>query len=445
MSRLFWKVFLGFWVVTAVVVVVTNVVLSQLIERSGPDRFIAAQQARLETSAVTVQLLLNQGDLAGLRGWLREQNARGRNPIWLVDERGRDVLGRRVPRQLVEAVERGARRVPAAQVTAPDGGSYRLVVPPPRPPFGPRTRPAILPIGLPIAIVISGFVCWLLARYLARPVHHLQTATRRLAAGDLAVRVAPAMGRRRDEMADLATDFDQMAARLQELLDAQKRLLRDVSHELRTPLARLYAALGLARKRGHGVDAELDRIELEAGRLDALIGELLAVMRLQSGADAPTFEAVDVADLVAEILDDEKLEAESRPCGLALNAPDSAVVHGDRALLRRAIENIVRNGIRHTAPDTAVDVEVAADGAAVTVTIRDHGPGVPEGDLGKLFEAFFRVEGARDRASGGHGLGLAIANEAVRRHGGEISAENAADGGLRVVVRLPADGGAADA
>ncbi len=436
MSRLFWKVFLGFWLTTAVIIVATTVVVSMLVERSDVGRFLAREEARLETSAVTAQVLLSQDGPAALRAWLREQNSPGRTPLWLVDDNGRDVLGRHMPPPLRRALRLGSRAVLTANVNAPDGTVFRLVAPPPWPQDRPSGRPGILGIGLPIAIVISGFVCWALARYLARPVYHLQRATRRLAAGELSVRVGPAMGRRRDEIADLGTDFDRMATRLQELLDAQQRLLRDVSHELRTPLARLHVALGLARQRGDGIDAELDRVELEAKRLDELIGELLAVMRLQSGADTPTSQPVKLRPLLSEVVEDAKLEADERPCRLELTAKTSPEIAGDRELLRRAVENVVRNAIRHTAPNTVVTVTLDGPDPA-KVTIRDHGPGVPDLDLPTVFEPFFRVESARDRTSGGHGLGLAIAQQAIRAHGGEIVAVNVPDGGLQVEIRLP--------
>ena len=438
MGRLFWKVFLGFWLTMAVIIVTTTIVLSLLVEQSEPDRSRARQEARLETSAITAQLLLNQGGTSALRDWLREHNARGRNSLWLLDERGRDLLGRRPPpllRHAAQSDRRYAHRgVVAATITGPDGANFHLLTSPAI--HGAPGRPGVLVIAVPIALIASGLVCWALAQYLVRPVHHLQRATRRLAAGELYVRVRPAIGRRRDEIADLGSDFDKMAERLQGLVDAQRQLLRDVSHELRTPLARLHVALGLARQRSQGVDVELDRIELEANRLDELIGELLTVMRLQSGADTPQFEPVDLQALVNDVVEDANLEAESGNRHLRLTSTSTAVVQGDPALLRRAIENIVRNAVRHTAENSAVEVGLHRNGK-VRISIRDHGPGVAEADLQKLFKPFFRIENARDRASGGYGLGLTIAQQAIRVHGGEITASNAAGGGLHVEVVLP--------
>ena len=434
MGRLFWKVFLGFWLTTAIVIVATAIVLSLLVEQSEPGRLRARQEARLETSAVTAQLLL-QREPEELVEWLEEQNEHGRNPLWLVDPDGRDILGRPIPPGLRRALRDGRLDRFGATVMAPDGTAFRLFAPPPRV-DGQRDRPGILAIGLPLALLISGLVCWLLARYLARPVHHLQTATRRLADGELDVRVGPAIGRRRDEIAALGTDFDRMAERLQQLLDAQRRLLRDVSHELRTPLARLHVALGLARQRGQGVDTELDRIELEAKRLGELIDELLTVMRLQSGTDTPNFATLDMSTLLADIVEDAKLEAAGKPCHLDADLGADVHVRGDRELLRRAVENILRNAIRHTAPDTAVDIALRRQGS-VHVVIRDRGPGVPEAELSRLFEPFVRVEGARDRETGGYGLGLAIANQAIRVHHGTLTATNAAGGGLEVAIELP--------
>ncbi len=435
MGRLFWKVFLGFWLTTAIVIVATVVVLSLLVERADPERQRARQEARLETSAVTAQLLLQRGR-EELTEWLAEQNERGRNPLWLVGPDNRDVLGRPIPQPVRRALRSGRLDRFSATVTAPDGTAYRLFAPPPQRDKR-RDRPGILAIGLPLAVLISGLVCWLLARHLARPVHHLQSATRRLADGELDVRVGPAIGRRRDEIAALGTDFDRMAERLQELLNAQRRLLRDVSHELRTPLARLHVALGLARQRGQGVDAELDRIELEASRLGELIDELLTVMRLQSGTDTPNFTTVDISGLLAEVVDDAQLEAAGKPCRLETDLAAGVQGRGDRELLRRAVENILRNAIRHTAPDTVVAITLQQQDT-ISITIHDQGPGVPEAELSRLFEPFVRVEGARERQTGGYGLGLAIAQQAIRVHNGTLTASNAAGGGLEVVIELPA-------
>jgi len=426
------------------VAVVTAVTTSLLSDRDAPRRFYRLNELRLESSAVTARLLLQQGGAAALRDWLQAQSRNPGLPLWVIGPDGEDLLDRRVPRRVLERLGGERRRgQPLARetVTGPDGARYTLVLP--APDFRRLVRPArpLRLIGLVVAIVVSGFVCWLLAGYLTRPLRELQVASRRLGAGERGVRVPQAVGRRRDEIGELGNEFNHMAAQLESAMNAQAELLRDVSHELRSPLARLRVALDLARRRANGAEAELDRIELEAGRLDGLIGQLLKMIRLRAGDQAIAKEDIDLAALLTAIAEDADFEAtaDGRSVHCAVSKP--VIVRGDSALLRSALENIVRNGVLHTGEGTAVEIAVASGGADesdVVTSIRDHGPGVPDAALARLFDPFFRVDDDRDRATGGHGLGLAIAREAVRLHGGEVWAENAVDGGLRVWVRLPA-------
>ena len=284
--------------------------------------------------------------------------------------------------------------------------------------------------------------CYGLARYVARPLAILRSTTRALAAGDLRVRVGATMGRRTDEFAELGRDFDRMAERLDALVTAERRLLRDISHELRSPLARLNVALELARQRAGDDQAALDRIEREAERLNALIGQLLMLARLESGTSAPAQAAVDLAGLVREVAEDAAFEARARGRRVEIVETCDDVVVGDPDLLRSAVENVVRNAVRHAPESTAVEIglrRVGRRGAAmVRIAVRDHGSGVPEAALPHIFQAFYRVGDARARGTGGVGLGLTIVDRTIRLHGGTVRAANAADGGLVVELTVPA-------
>ncbi len=435
MGRLYWKIFLGFWLTTVLIVAVTAWSLALLTEE--PDGWRGFRDGyrppwRLARDAAIVELLLESGGLPALRNWLENQGGeRGR--LWVIDARGRDLLDRSLPAPLVEAMGGQGQMW---TVRGPDGSAYRIW----RAPFSrsllPR-HPELFGLGLLVAVTLSGLVCWLLARYLTRPVRHLQAATRRLAQGDLAVRVVPGIGRRRDEIADLGADFDRMAERLERLLSAQRQLLRDISHELRSPLARMQVALELARKRGQGAERELDRIGREARRLEILIDQLLSLQRLESGNLVPARESVNLDQLLESVARDAGFEANHRQRRVSVIHAVPCVLSGDRDLLRSALDNIVRNAIQHTDPDTTVELSLTAERDAALIRVRDRGPGVPEADLPKLFEPFFRIEAARDRSTGGYGLGLAIAVQAVRVHGGDIEAVNAPDGGLEVRIHLP--------
>jgi two-component system sensor histidine kinase CpxA len=267
----------------------------------------------------------------------------------------------------------------------------------------------------------------------------LRAATQELARGNLRARVAPAFGNRRDELASLGADFDLMAEKIEALVNSQRRLLGDISHELRSPLARLNVALELARQRA-GADAApaLQRIQREAENLNEMIGQLLALTRLESGAEGVDKTSFDLAQLVREIVDDANYEARSRNRSANLIAPETCSFTGSEQLLRRAIENVIRNALQYTAEQSEVEVKLErANDSAIVITVRDHGPGVPEQALDQLFRPFYRVDEARDRNSGGTGLGLAIAERAIRLHGGTVKAANVSTGGLAVTIVLP--------
>jgi signal transduction histidine kinase len=277
------------------------------------------------------------------------------------------------------------------------------------------------------------FLCYLLTYYLTYPVRKLQRAVERFGRGDLSARVKT---RRRDELGDLGRTFDRMADRTGTLVDAERRLLLDISHELRSPLARLRVAVELARS-GQNREQYLDRIDKEAERLNSLVGGLLQVTRAEGDPASLRREPVRLDRLLEELVADSSLEAQARGTVMRLVTAQPATVRGDAELLRRAIENVIRNAIRHAPEATAVEASLEAAHDQAVIRIRDYGPGVPEEALPRIFDAFYRVETDRDRASGGAGLGLSIARRAVELHKGAIRARNAQPG-LLVEIDLPA-------
>jgi len=449
MGRLFWKIFLGFWLT----LLVTGAGVGALVYAYNQARLAevtdVAAGPRTELLVSAVANAAAHGGPPAVASLFAEWGPR-RPPVLVVDAAGRDVLGRTVPPAalaLARSELQGADRAAGVRkVTAPDGRSYVVFLPVPeraaRAPRG-RTRAEALPdnrlaLQLGIAFLASLLFSAGLAWYLARPVRHLRAATRRLADGALDTRVAPVLGGRRDEIADLGRDFDHMAARLQVLVGAQKRLLHDVSHELRSPLARLQVAVALARQRPERLATTLDRVERETARLDALVGELLTLSRLEAGVTGAADETFDLVELLEEVAADARFEAEAAGVRVELAPHGGIVALGRAELLRRAFENVIRNAVKYTAKDTAVEVAAVRDAAAgaATVSVCDRGPGVPEADLEALFEPFFRAE--RGAARAGYGLGLAIARRAVEAHGGRIRATNRAGGGLCVEIALPA-------
>jgi len=290
---------------------------------------------------------------------------------------------------------------------------------------------------LATALLFSVLVCWPLARYLSKPVERLQSSARSLAAGNMEARVGQVFSQRRDELGVLARDFNTMADHVRNLIASKENLLRAMSHELRSPLARLRVATDLARRPNADVARQLDRIELEAERLDTLIGQILQLSHLRAVPTLPR-EPLDLTSLMNEIIEDARLEAGAEEKSVDWSSPKEAViVEGDHGLLRSAIENVLRNAVRFTKPSSAAKVRADRAGPKVSITIDDRGPGVPEPDLQRIFEPFYRVAESRDRDSGGTGLGLAITARIVSLYGGNVQARNTPDG-LRVEIALPA-------
>ena len=469
----FWPIFLWFWLA----MLLLAAAVAGTIFVTDPDEFFPHQfnipLQRLDRLAAGSVEIYEQSGSAALRAFLKDLPqppvAPGRSVRprpergFLIDlQTRRELSGLPLPtdpRELVGRAEESAdlqlerlltEVLLARPVTGPRSGHrYVFLLVRPRTSFFLPTTPQVW-WQIAAAVVTSAVFCYWLTRYFVGPVRRLQTAARRLAGGDLGARVGsnPTLMHRNDEFFELAVDFDDMAARIESLMAAQRRLIADISHELGSPLTRVNVALGLAfRKADAECRPELERIQLEAKRLNELIRQLLLLSELENQPPAEPMEAIDLSALVAEIAADAEFEAGSRRCRVrvtsAIIGQDGTIqVRGVRHLLRSALENIVRNAVRYTTEDSEVSVEIdtRAAGSAV-VRVRDHGPGVPEAALNDLFRPFYRVSEARDRQSGGAGLGLAITRQAVEAHGGKVAAVNHPGGGLLVQVELPRDEG----
>ena len=448
MGRLFWKFFISYW--AALLVAVIGVATYRLADQERDLSVEASPRSALIMASAAATL--RHGGLPALRNLMEDWAHEGDVPLLAVDDAGRDLMGRPVPSEALERarhlVDTGQDPQGARRVHSPDGGTYLLFVPldtnwlwnwwlfrgGPPPPLVP------LITGILASLAFGALLAW----YVARPIRHLRGALAALSEGRLETRVAPLIGRRRDELADLGRDFDKMAQRLQTLIGAQRTLLHDVSHELRSPLARLQAAIGLARQSPHRTEASLERIEHEADRLDELVGQLLTLSRLEAGVTSDALsrtERTNLADLIASIVADADFEAQAGGRRVVFTGGDGIVANARVELLHRAIENVVRNAVKHTAEGTSVEVTLATSGTgdAAAVTVSDQGPGVDERDLEAIFEPFFR--GAGGRSGQGFGLGLAIARRAIEAHGGRVSARNRPGGGLIVEIELPIDAG----
>ena len=449
MRSLFLKIFLSFWVATALFIVLA--ILVTLAMR--PERNISsveALQPKFLTEAVEAY---QSGGTEKLRENLRNLRETQHVRAILFNENGQ-LVGHMVPPWFSETFN-GQRstadtfwgrlnphfQMLKISITANDGHRYTLIteLPPGQNAlFGPGGVPGL---GILIAVLSSGLVCYLLSRYLTSPILRLREATLKLGAGDLSARAGGSTLRGKDEMSQLVRDFDLMAEQIEKLVGAQSHLLKDISHELRSPLARLTVALELARQRtGPEAESVLDRISLESDRMNQLIGSLTTIARLESGAGTRKVP-VQLEELLEEITQDAAFEAQARNCQVQAEVLDELPVLGDPALLRSAIENVVRNATRYTPEGSTVKIRAEKTQKSgrpeALIQVIDSGPGVPQESLEKIFHPFYRIDDARVRATGGVGLGLAITDQAVRLHGGSVKASNPPEGGLLVEVRLP--------
>ena len=448
MHRLYWKIFLAFWLSLVFFLAVTLFAASYYLQQT---RSLAAN----ENPHVRHMALIREASevaassgISDLERWLARLDRSEVNPYYLLDEEGRDLLGRSVPPDLTFRLKRerphmgqmnGMQMRPPMAIDVADGRSFRLV-----PDFQGANlwrvlaRPRVFALPLLVTALLSGILCYWLARYLLHPVYQLREATHAIAAGDFAQRVAPGLGSRRDEIADLARDFDHMAERIEQLMASQMRLLGDISHELRSPLARLVVALELAQKKQGGESsAEFERIALEAERMNELIGQVLAITRMESGTRKIIREALDVRALLENLVDNCNFEISADDKRVAIVESEPAMIEGDPVLITSALENVIRNASYYTEFGATVDIHLRVSGSRLEIQVRDHGPGIPDAMLDRIFDPFVRVDDARDRGSGGYGLGLAIAQRSIALHGGEIDAANHPGGGLQITIELP--------
>jgi two-component system sensor histidine kinase CpxA len=441
----FSKLVISFWLAVALSMM-TTVILYPPNHRDASH--FPELRAGLDLNAQYLVSLLETDRAAAARTYC-EQLGKKDLHLYVFDSHGNQLIGRAAPAQVVSMVARDSEqprtaragdRLYASELEVLKDGTQVSVVaefPDRHPPLFVRMAPRMALLAL-----ISGLVCYGLAKYLTIPLVALRHATHKLAEGDLSARaISPTRGST-DEISSLVADFNAMADQIESLVTLQNRLTTDISHELRSPLARLSVALEIARaKSGPQAAGALDRIETEADRLNELVGQILMLSRLESGNGPTAPDEIDVPELLQDVADDASFEATKKGCTVNLNVSAKCSMQGSRELLRRSLDNVLRNAIHYTASGSSIDVSLGCKNgelpALALIRIRDHGVGVPENELKNIFQPFHRVGGDRARQSGGAGLGLAIADRAVRLHHGTISARNAPDGGLIIEVALP--------
>lgn len=449
MGRLFWKFFFFIWL--AQLTAISGITATFWLEHGTPDKkHTDLDKGYAATLLVrSAAIALQDGGIQSLRNMLENQNP---HLVYAVDEQNVDILGRKIDPAILNQARQcldndGPSISSVMQISIAGGHSFLL--------FLPMLESSVeangfaggrlalpngfhIPIEPMVAAMLASLVfAALLARYFSKPIRNLRSAFEAATTGNLEVRIGPVMGKRRDELADLGRNFDLMADHLRSLMGGQRRLLHDVSHELRSPLARLQAAIGLIRQQPEKQETYLQRIEQESVRMDKLVGELLTISRLEAGVISSMNEVISMDELISDVVVDACFEAGESGHTVEFSDNSKSIIKGNAELLHRAIENVVRNAIRHTPAGSKVSVGIRSinNSSNVLISITDQGPGIPEKELSGIFEPFFRGSGMK--STDGHGLGLAIARRVVEAHGGTISASNRAGGGLCVEIVLP--------
>ncbi len=464
MPGLFIKIFFCFLLI--IVLVGTSLETSSILAHYYEDRWQKTVHSIMPMEAEKAARMYETEGAEPLRAYLDNLQSQKTVRFYFFDEDGNVLLDRPAPpgvqriaankEGLERAASQGLSAVNVRQgiavrlVTGPSGTKYSLAF---------QTSPSqLVPLSekvgqhpylrlLAISLFAMG-LCLALSLHITRPLGKLRHAASEIASGRLKTRVKPAIGRRHDEIESLGEDFDRMAEQIERLVTAQRNLLGDVSHELRSPLARLIVALSLLRQaQGDEAGEYQNRIAIEADRLDKLIGQLLTLTRIDSGVDANLRESFDLTNLVQEVAADGNFEGRAQNRAVSFSAVDSCRMSGVAEMVRSAVENVIRNAVRHTEPGTTVEVTIEKRSKSpqnstsslnqpfALLRVRDHGPGVPADMLQQIFLPFHRANGSSP--NNGAGLGLAIADRVVRLHNGSIEAHNAHGGGLVIDIQLP--------
>lgn len=443
-ANLFVKIFLGFWLVSAIILaswLVTARYFDALPDRRpGPGPEGPPRQFMLRL----FYQLQNTSD-EELPQVLRDTKQKHNIDIFLLTTEGIDIYARQLIPGVASIARQLDRRHRRRFLETPQGFLQAHFIH--RDTQGPlvavivfeHKRPGLISLlnknvglRLALAIIVSGLLCYALSRALTRRIKNLQHAARQLAQGNLATRISVS-DQGGDETDELARDLNSMAAQLDDKIQAQKRLLSDVSHELRSPLARLHVALALAQRDTQNNSQHLQRIDLEAQRLEVLIKQLLSTQSEKQVSD--TF--VDLVRLLRDLCSDAEFEGEPQGKQVEFSTGlNQAVVPSYGDSLKSCFENILRNAVKYTADNTSIEASLTRDDTSYVIRVEDCGPGVKEEELEKLFDEFYRSDDARQRETGGYGLGLSISKRAVLQHAGVIQALNT-DTGLAMVVRLP--------
>jgi two-component system sensor histidine kinase CpxA len=449
MRSLYWKIFISFWLATILIIFTTAWVTSHIVQKSSLP---AQEQLFMDSYANAAVATYESGQKTALLKWLNKIGISRHMSLYLLSSKG-DIIGTQtVPEnvkevaqnllqdQLSEGILKSGKLIVSHEILSTSGTFYRLAAVSEKPIYHFVGFPwESLAIRLILATFISGLMCYLLSRYLTQPLRFLGMAAKSIATGKLNTRVGHLRGHHNDELEQLSQEFDRMAEQLEALIRSKERLLQDISHELRSPLARLHVAIELGRKKTTPVaDKEFNRMEMECSRLNALITEILDFARLEKSTTELNVSKADLSKLLLDVIKDANYEFGEETPRVRVDTLESCLLFIDERLIHRAIENIVRNALDYSPATEQVMVSLKYNKSKeeICIDILDKGPGVPEDQLDKIFNAFYRVDTSRTQKTGGYGLGLAIAARAIKLHHGKIIAMNSPGKGLLVRIIL---------
>ncbi len=450
MRSLYWKIFLTFWLATILIIVTTAWVTSEIAEKSSIP---TQERAFMDSYANAAVVTFEAGQRLALIQWLEKTGLSKQMHMFLLTNRG-DIIGNQnipdllrkissnfIDGRLDSGIFKSGNLIVSHEILSTSGVAYRLAAVSEKPlSYFVQIHWAGLSARLLIAVIISGLICYLLSIYLTKPLRSLRLAAKSLGTGKLNTRVGHFAGHHKDEIAELSYEFDNMAEHLETLIHSKERLLQDISHELRSPLTRLQIAIELGRnKSNHLADKEFNRIESECFKLNTLIGEILEYARLDVSTSKLNKARISLPSLIDGIINDANYEFYEKKPRVIIGNTQPCRLMLDKRLIHRAIENIIRNALRYSPKGQVVMVSLykIKSKNRVFIDIEDNGPGVPNAQLIKIFNPFYRVDTARTKKTGGYGLGLAIAKQAIQLHSGEIHASNREQGGLLVRITLP--------
>lgn len=448
MRSIYWKIFISFWIATILTILTVVWVTGHFAQSaSNPKR----EHVFMDSYANAAVTTYEYGKVQALNEWIKHTDLSQHMQLYLIESTGH-IINQNAPilpiikktakryqnKRLQEGINKQDNLIISHEIVSSSQKKYRLaaITDKPLSQFI-AIEWAGLTIRIILAVFISGFICYFLSIYLTKPIRVLQYAARDLAKGKLETRVRLPKSHLQDEISSLAEEFNDMATQIGSLLKSKERLLQDISHELRSPLARIQIAAELLKKRLSEPSSEIERIDTECEKLNLLIGEILDFARIGARTSSDSFQPVDFSMLITEICSDANFEFGMHQQRVFFKNTGPIKGYGIPKLLHRAIENILRNALRYSPANKPVSISLYQDFSGKTVIdIEDEGPGVPEHELDAIFNPFYRVDPSRENKTGGFGLGLTIAKEAISLHHGQINAFNRPKGGLLVRIIL---------